>query len=106
MEGIPMDKQLAIWLMQRGYADDLEQGVRFARALAENECTEEMLDTLGHNIDIFMTVGGPVTAEKLLPFMQEKYAMAIKLIKFWSENPKDTNAVFFFNECRKHGITG
>jgi hypothetical protein len=36
--------------------------------------------------------------------MQEKYDMAKKLIKFWSENPKDTNAVFFFNECRKHGV--
>ncbi|MCH3960473.1 MAG: hypothetical protein LKE51_14550, partial [Selenomonas sp.] len=31
-------------------------------------CTEEMLDTLGHNIDIFMTVGGPVTAEKAPAF--------------------------------------
>jgi hypothetical protein len=39
-----------------------------------------------------------------MPFMQEKYAMASKLIKFWSENPKDTNAIFFFNECRKHGV--
>jgi hypothetical protein len=37
-------------------------------------------------------------------FMQEKFDMAKKLIKFWSENPKDTNAVFFFNECRKHGV--
>jgi hypothetical protein len=63
-----------------------------------------MLETLGHNIDVFMTVGGPVTAENLLPFMQEKYEMAQKLIKFWSENPKDTNAVFFFNECRKNGV--
>lgn len=99
-----MDKQIAVWLLKRGYADDLEQGVRFAQALANNECTDEMLETLGHNIDIFMNVGGPVTAENLLPFMQEKYEMAVKLIKFWAANPKDTNAVFFFNECRKNGV--
>ncbi len=99
-----MDKQIAVWLLKRGYADDVEQGVRFAQALANNECTEEMLETLGHNIDVFMTVGGPVTAENLLPFMQEKYEMAVKLIKFWAANPKDTNAVFFFNECRKNGV--
>ncbi|MCR5758686.1 MAG: hypothetical protein K6F95_12405 [Selenomonas sp.] len=99
-----MEKQIAVWLVQRGYADDVEQGVRFAEALAKNECTEEMLETLGHNIDIFMTVGGPITAENLMPFMQEKCNMAKKLIKFWSENPKDTNAIFFFNECRKHDV--
>ena len=99
-----MDRQIAVWLLQRGYADDLEQGIRFAEALGKNECTDEMLDTLGHNIDVFMTVGGPVTAENLLPFMQEKYSMATKLIRFWNENPKDTNAIFFFNECRKQGI--
>ena len=99
-----MEKQIAVWLLQRGYAEDLEQGIRFAESLAKDECSEEMLDTLGHNIDVFMTVGGPITAENLLPFMQEKYAMASKLIKFWSENPKDTNAIFFFNECRKHGV--
>ena len=67
-----MEKLIAVWLLKRGYADDVEQGVRFAEALAKNECTEEMLETLGHNIDVFMTVGGPVTAENLLPFMQEK----------------------------------
>lgn len=105
MEGIPMEKQLAVWLLQRGYADDLEQGLRFVEALAQNTCTEEMLDTLGHNIEIFMSVGEPVTAENLLPFMQERYQTAIKLIRFWSESPKDTNAVFFFNECRKYGVT-
>ncbi len=99
-----MEKLIAVWLLKRGYADDVEQGIRFAEALAKNECTEEMLETLGHNIDVFMTVGGPVTAENLLPFMQEKYEMAQKLIKFWSDNPKDTNAVFFFNECRKNGV--
>lgn len=99
-----MERQIAVWLLQRGYAEDLEQGARFAEALAKNECTEEMLEVLGHNIDVFMTVGGPVTAENLLPFMQEKYSMAQKLIKFWGENPKDTNAIFFFNECRKHGV--
>ncbi|MBP8599524.1 MAG: hypothetical protein KBI24_10035 [Selenomonas sp.] len=100
-----MEKQLAVWLLQRGYADDLEQGLRFVEALAQNTCTEEMLDTLGHNIEIFMSVGEPVTAENLLPFMQERYQTAIKLIRFWSESPKDTNAVFFFNECRKYGVT-
>ncbi len=99
-----MEKQIAVWLVQRGYADNLEQGIRFAQALANNECTEEMLDTLSHNIDVFMTVGGPVTAENLLPFLLDKYSTATKLIKFWNENPKDTNAIFFFNECRKHGI--
>ena len=99
-----MEKQIAVWLLQRGYADDLEQGIRFAQALEKKECTEEMLDTLGHNIDVYMTVGGPVTQENLMPFMLDKYRMATKLIKFWLENPKDTNAIFFFNECRKQGI--
>ncbi len=75
-----MEKQIAVWLVQRGYADNLEQGIRFAQALANNECTEEMLDTLSHNIDVFMTVGGPVTAENLLPFLLDKYSMATKLI--------------------------
>ena len=100
-----MEKQLAVWLLQRGYADDLEQGLRFVEALAQNTCTEEMLDTLGHNIEVLMNMGEPVTAENLLPFMQERSQTAIKLIRFWSESPKDTNAVFFFNECRKYGVT-
>ena len=93
-----MEKLIAVWLLKRGYADDVEQGVRFAEALAKNECTEEMLETLGHNIDVFMTVGGPVTAENLLPFMQEKYEMAQKLIKFWSENPKDLKSFGYLEE--------
>lgn len=100
-----MEKQIAVWLVQRGYADNLEQGIRFAQALANKECTEEMLDALGHNIDVFMSVGGPVTADNLLPFLLDKYNMAQKLIHFWNENPKDTNAIFFFNECRKLGIS-
>lgn len=99
-----MEMQIAVWLLQRGYANNLDQGIRFAQALEKKECTEEMLDTLGHNLDVYMTIGTPVTQEKLLPFLLDKYGMAIKLIKFWSENPKDTNAIFFFNECRKHGI--
>lgn len=99
-----MEKQIAVWLLQRGYADSLDQGVRFARALEKKEYTEEMLETLGHNLDIYMSLGAPVTQENLLPFLLDKYSMAVKLIKFWNENPKDTNAIFFFNECRKQGI--
>lgn len=99
-----MEKQIAVWLLQRGYADNLGQGIRFAQALENKECTEEMLNTLGHNIDVYMNVGGRVTQENLMPFMLDKYNMANKLIRFWTENPKDTNAIFFFNECRKQGI--
>ena len=35
-----MDKQIAVWLLKRGYADDVEQGVRFAEALAKDEITD------------------------------------------------------------------
>ena len=96
--------QIAVWLLQRGYANDYEQAMRFATNLNDQQCSEEMVNELSKNLDIFMSLGQPVTAEKLLAFLTEKVQFATKLIKFWTENPKDTNAIFFFKECHKYGI--
>lgn len=98
------DQLFAVWLLQRGYANELTQAERFALAIRKNECTEEMLSVIGGNIDVFMNLGQPITASNLQPFLQDKFQLANKLIKFWIANPKDTNAVFFFNECRKLDI--
>lgn len=96
---------IAVWLLDRGYAENYEQGQRFAAALAAGECTDEMVEVLGRNIDIFMNLGAPVIDRTLLPYMLEKYQFAEKLINFWIANPKDTNSLFFFNNCRRYGLT-
>lgn len=95
---------IAVWLLERGYAENFEQGLRFAHELDKNKCSEEMIAVLSKNIDIFMNVGQPIVEKTLLPYMLDKFNTASKLIKFWIANPKDTNAVFFFNACKSHGI--
>jgi hypothetical protein len=90
-----MEKKLAVWLVQRRLARDVDEGLEFAAALERGECTEAMVEANRHNMDAMAKLG-KVTQENLGPYMQEKLAMAKKLIAFWEENPKDTNAIFFF----------
>ena len=53
-------------------------------------------------MDIRIAIGGPVTEEAALSFLQEKLKTAEKLIAFWEANPKDTNAIFFLHEYRHY----
>ena len=45
---------------------------------------------------------GKVTAEKVLPYLTEKFKSAEKLIAFWEANPKDTNAVFYHRRLAEY----
>ncbi|MBR2214680.1 MAG: hypothetical protein IJ849_02840 [Selenomonadaceae bacterium] len=90
-----MEKELAAWLISKKYAVYPDQALEFVRALQKGECPAEMVDLVQKNLDLLMEMGGSITAEKLVPFFQEKLKSAEKLINFWRENPKDTNAVFF-----------
>ena len=67
------DQLFAVWLLQRGYANELTQAERFALAIRKNECTDEMLAVIGGNIDVFMSLGQPITASNLQPFLQDKF---------------------------------
>ena len=90
-----MEKELAAWLISRKYAVYPDQALEFVRALQRGECPAEMVELLQKNLDLVMELGGSITTENLVPCFQEKLKSAAKLIAFWHDNPKDTNAVFF-----------
>ena len=96
-----MEKKLAIWLLQRHYARDIDEALAFATALEKGEFTEEMLEANKRNMDVIIDIG-KVTEEKFKPYLFDKVSTAEKLIAFWAANPKDTNAIFFKKEYNEH----
>ena len=93
-----LERQIAVWYLSHEMAEDLRQALDFVRLVEKGEATEEMATVLSKNLDIRLQLGGNVTADSALKFLQDKRKTAEKLIAMWEENPKDTNAVFFFRD--------
>ena len=109
MEKIEMEKRLAVWLKNHALADDIAQGLRYVRAVERGEGTEEMGYTLSCNIDAALDIGQigeKISPEDALTFMKKKIDSARRLITFWEENPKDTNAIFFTKSYNAEDWTG
>lgn len=92
-----MEKKLAVWFLQRHFARNIDEALEFVASLEKGEFTDVMLEANRGNMDLLMELG-QITAEKLKPYFLDKLATAEKLIAFWAENPKDTNAIFFNKE--------
>lgn len=89
-----MEKKLAVWLLQRKLARDIDEALSYAPALLQGQFPEEMLAANERNVAVIKEIG-KVTREKFEPYLMEKAATAQKMIAFWEKNPKDTNAIFF-----------
>ncbi len=96
-----MEKKMAVWLKMRGFAETVEQGEEFVRSAQNNETNKELTAVLSKNPDAALNMGGKVTDENAIKFLREKLATGQRLIGFWEENPKDTNAIFFAREMAK-----
>ncbi|MBQ7479510.1 MAG: hypothetical protein IJT01_11585 [Selenomonadaceae bacterium] len=97
-----MKTKLAVWFTQKKFAESVPQAEEFLAAIKENECPQELLDILQKNLDVRIAIGGTITKETALSFLQEKLKTAENLIAFWEANPKDTNAIFFFREYHRY----
>ncbi len=89
-----MEKKLAAWLLQRKLARDTDEALGYAAALLQGQFPEEMFAANERNVNVMKDIG-KITREKFEPYIMEKVATAQKMIAFWEENPKDTNAIFF-----------
>lgn len=90
-----MEIKLAAWMVQKDYAENMDDAVEFVKSVKNGQCPDALLNILKKNIDVMMAVGGKVTTDNAISFLQDKFKSAEKLIAFWEANPKDTNAVFF-----------
>lgn len=97
-----MDIKLAAWMVQKEFAENMDDAIMFVRAVKDGSCPDALLNILKKNMDVMMEVGGKVTAEKVLPYLTEKFKSAEKLIAFWEANPKDTNAVFYHRRLAEY----
>jgi len=97
-----MKTKLAVWLVQAKYADSVPQAEEFLSAIQQDTCPPELIDFLKKDMEVLITIGNPITEEKALAFLQEKLKTAERLIAFWEENPKDTNAIFFLRKYNKY----
>lgn len=97
-----MKTKLAVWLVQKKYAESVPQAEEFLAAIERNECPPELPALLDKDMDIHIANGGTVTEETALSFLQEKLKTAKKLIAFWEANPKDTNAIFFLRKYNQY----
>lgn len=95
-----LEQQIAVWFLSHELAETLQQALDFVRLIEKGETSEEMAVVLNKNLDVRLQLGGNVTADAALKFLQEKRTTAEKLIAMWEKNPKDTNAVFFFRDCK------
>jgi hypothetical protein len=95
-----LTKQVAVWLLSHELAGNLQQALDFVRETESGKAGDEMVEFLNKNDQIRAELGGEVTAESALKFMQGKVNSAAKLISLWANNPKDTNAVFFFRDYK------
>ena len=94
-----MKKELAIWLMQKEIAGSIEQGLRFIEAAEKDTYPEGLTEMLSKQFELTLTLGSPIPEDKALAYLKERMTMGERMIKFWKENPKDTNAIFFFKKC-------
>ncbi len=99
---ITTDIKLSAWMVQKEYAENMDDAILFVKAIKEGNCPEALLKELQKNIDVMMAVGSKVTAEKVVPFLQNKLKDAEKMIAFWEKNPKDTNAVFYHRRIEEY----
>lgn len=97
-----MDIKLAAWMVQKEYAENMDEALEFVRAIKNDSCPSALLNILQKNMDVMMEIGGKVTTEKAVPFLQSKFKTAEKLIAFWEANPKDTNAVFYHRRLAEY----
>ena len=97
-----MKTKLAVWLTQKKIALDVPQAMGFLDAIQKDECPQELLELLEKDLDVRIAIGSPITKEKALSFLQEKLRTAEKLIAYWEEHPKDTNAIFFLRGYRQY----
>jgi len=97
-----MDIKLAAWMVQKEFAENMDDAIFFVKAIKEGNCPEELLKKLMKNIDVMMAIGSKVTAENAVPFLRNKLKDAEKMIAFWEANPKDTNAVFYHRRLEEY----
>ena len=100
------EKEIAFWLLKHGWVESAQQGLRFARSAAAEECTEEMMDALsmkvllekGLDVSAFndLTQGLPeVHAEDVMQLLKGAIGEATRMVEYWHDHPSDTNAKFF-----------
>ena len=97
-----MKTKLAVWLTQKKLAEDVPQALSFIDTIRSNECPSEILEHIKKDLDMRIALGDPITEEKVLSFLQEKLKTAEKLIVYWEDHPKDTNAIFFLRRYREY----
>ena len=95
-----MDKKLAVWLWSHGFAPTAKDGLIFLEEIRRNS-PKEMLSYFAGSFSARMEMGKEVTEENVVSFLKEKLKTAQRLIAFWEENPKDTNAIFFFKKYKQ-----
>lgn len=97
-----MDVKLAAWMVQKEFAENMDDALSFVKDVKEGKCPENLLKKLQKNIDVMMAIGGKVTVDNAVPFLQSKLKDAEKMIVFWEANPKDTNAVFYHRRLAEY----
>ena len=100
-----MDIKLAAWMVQKEFAENMDEGLSFVKAVKSDSCPESLLKRLQKNIDVIMAIGKKVTSENAVKFLQNKFKDAEKMIAFWEANPKDTNAVFYHRRLAEYNET-
>ncbi len=99
---ITTDVKLSAWMVQKEYAENMDDAILFVKAIKEGNCPDALLKKLRKNIDVMMAVGSKVTAENVVTFLQNRLKDAEKMIAFWEKNPKDTNAVFYHRRIEEY----
>ncbi|MBR3624532.1 MAG: hypothetical protein IKN43_14430 [Selenomonadaceae bacterium] len=100
-----METKLAVWLVGKKYAENVEEGMEFLQALENNSCPDALLDYLKKDLDVLMALGGNISSDKAVEYLKDKLKSAEKLIAFWEANPKDTNAIFFNKRLQEYLAT-
>lgn len=100
-----MKTKLAVWLAQKKFAENVPQALTFMDSIAKNECPPELLQRVQKDLDTRIAIG-VITEETVLAFLQEKLKTAEKLIAYWEEHPKDTNAIFFLRRYHQYQEEG
>ena len=100
------EKEIAFWLLKHGWVETAQQGLRFARSAAAEECTEEMMDALSMKVLLEkgfdatawsdLTQGLPeVRSEEVMNLLKGALDEAKRMVEYWHDHPSDTNAKFF-----------
>ena len=106
------DKELAFWLVKNGWAESPQQGLRFVKAAAAGECTEEIMDSLSMKVLLEkgleplalddLSQGLPeVHSDEAFGLLRKAISDGTKMLEHWHEHPTDTNARFFRVNLKK-----